>query len=157
MLSVSKSFNARAMVRSCGSVRLVTHLRTNPYAYPTPSAATDNSSTWMRSWRGWSWGDGIFGGLGLQPLEVISPVQRSAALRSGAANMALISDRVRNPTSFHNLQLAAVRGLPFAPRHPKWTCKIKAALKRLRSAVTGVSVADESMAPDGCATPKVGT
>jgi hypothetical protein len=52
-------------------------------------------------------------------MEVISPVQRSAALRSGAANMALISDRVRNPTSFYNLQLAAIRGLPFAPRHPR--------------------------------------
>jgi hypothetical protein len=34
MLSLSKSFNARAMVRSCGRDRLVTHLRTNPYAYP---------------------------------------------------------------------------------------------------------------------------
>jgi hypothetical protein len=31
-------------------------------------AVTDSSSTWMPSWRGWSWGDGIFEGLGLQPL-----------------------------------------------------------------------------------------
>jgi hypothetical protein len=30
-------------------------------------------------------------------------------------------------------------------------------LRGLRSAVMGVSVADESMAPDRCATPKVGT
>ena len=25
------------------------------------------SSIWMRSWRGWNWVDGIFGGLGLPP------------------------------------------------------------------------------------------
>ena len=25
--------------------------------------------TWTRSWRGWSWGDGIFGGSGLEPLQ----------------------------------------------------------------------------------------
>ena len=27
------------------------------------------SSIWMRSWRGWNWVDGIFGGLGLPPLH----------------------------------------------------------------------------------------
>jgi hypothetical protein len=38
-----------------------------PQTGTTRSAATDSSSTWMRSWRGWSWGDGIFGGSGLDP------------------------------------------------------------------------------------------
>ena len=33
----------------------------------THSAATDRSSTWMRSWRGWSWVDGIFGDWAYSP------------------------------------------------------------------------------------------
>ena len=28
----------------------------------------------MRSWRGWNWGDGNFGGSGLQPLEWLSQI-----------------------------------------------------------------------------------
>jgi hypothetical protein len=40
---------------------------------------------------------------------------------------------------------------------PKWTCKINVALKRLRSAVLRVSVADENVAPDRCAMPSLGT
>ena len=34
----------------------------------THSAATGRSSTWTRSWQGWNWVDGIFGGSGLQPI-----------------------------------------------------------------------------------------
>ena len=39
----------------------------------------------------------------------------------------------------------------------KWTCKITAALKRLRPAVLRVSIADETIAPDPYATPRLGT
>jgi hypothetical protein len=47
-----------------------------------PSAATDSSSTWMPSWRDWSWGDGIFGGSGLQPQSIAwsTPSRASAYL-----------------------------------------------------------------------------
>ena len=35
-------------------------------------ASHTRSSTSMRSWRGWNWGDGNFGGSGLQPLKRVA-------------------------------------------------------------------------------------
>ena len=32
------------------------------------------SSIWMRSWQGWNWVDGIFGGLGLHPLDGLASI-----------------------------------------------------------------------------------
>jgi hypothetical protein len=40
-------------------VRLCPFLHKQVILSDTP-AVTDSSSTWMPSWRGWSWGDGIF-------------------------------------------------------------------------------------------------
>jgi len=40
---------------------------------PTHSRATASLSTWMHSWQRWCWGDGNFGGSGLQPLLAMNP------------------------------------------------------------------------------------
>ena len=40
--------------------------------------------TWTRSWRGWSWGDGIFGGSGLEPRKAIKTIFLCRYLHSEA-------------------------------------------------------------------------